>query len=124
MTRVAVIAVLACLIATPALAGSGPLHSGQQQQVALSFQTSHNARTLRSARLVPASVIRGTALQAGATFNGHQAQACWADTVQQFECAWRGVIVTVQLHKHVAPMVVRVASTRHDSVKVRISITW
>jgi hypothetical protein len=114
---------LALALTTVASAGL-PTHPGQAKVVALSFRTSFTPKTIRSTRLIPASLVKGVAIQAGASFNGHPAQSCWADTVQQFECAWRGVIVIVQLHKHAAPAIVRVASTRTQPVRVRISLTW
>lgn len=108
-------------IAAPAVADSIPTHPGQSNTLAVTFQTKAAPETIRSTRFAPSS--RAT-IQAGASFNGHIPQSCWADTMQQFECAWRGVIVIVQIHKHAAPMIVRVASARHDSVKVRLSLTW
>jgi hypothetical protein len=123
--KLSLITAIATLIATPAFAGSTPpLHPNQQNVVVVSFETSHAPKTIISSRLVPASLINGTAIQAGASFNAHQAQACWADSVQQFECAWRGVIVIVQMHRHAAPVIVRVASARHDKVRVRLTLAW
>lgn len=114
---------LVLLVASTATAAV-PTHPGEAQVVALTFQTASNPKTIRSHRLVPASLIKGVAIQANASFNGHSAQSCWADTVQQFECAWHGVIVIVQLHKHAAPAVVRVASVRSLPVSVKVSLVW
>lgn len=122
MKKLALTAAVAALIATPAFAGSTPpLHPNQSNVLAVSFQTKDAPKTIRSTRLAPGYATQS---QAGASFNGHPAQACWFDTPTQYECAWRGVIVIVQLHRHVAPMIVRVASARHDNVRVRITLAW
>ena len=124
MFRTIAIAIAAlALIATPALA-DGPLHQGQSQQIVLTFKTATKAKTTTSTRRAPAALVRGALLTAGARFNGHPAQSCWADTAQQYECAWHGVLVVVQLHKHAAPMIVRSVSVRPKAVNVRLSLSW
>ena len=113
------IAALAC---TPALASPPPQHAGQLNGLAVTLSANHSRIvTVRSHRLLPGVT---TPVYVDATFNGHRPQMVWADSKMQLEYAWRGVIVTVSVTKHVGPAYVRAASTRTQPVAVRVTFNW